>query len=57
VAMSSRASAAELVQILAIVRSAAVVVDAEFAGVAGAKPDGLVSIQATEDADVLAGAI
>ena len=34
VAMSSRASAAELAQILAIVRPAAVVVDAEFAGVA-----------------------
>src|SRR5258707_4484177 len=34
VAMSSRASAAELVQILAIVRPAVVVVDAEFAGVA-----------------------
>jgi hypothetical protein len=34
-----------------------VVVDAEFAGVAGAKPDGLVSIQATEDADVSTGAI
>jgi benzoate-CoA ligase len=34
VAMSSRASAAELVQILAIVRPAAVVIDAEFAGVA-----------------------
>src|SRR5712671_5002708 len=32
VAMSSRASAAELAQILAIVRPAAVVVDAEFAG-------------------------
>jgi acyl-coenzyme A synthetase/AMP-(fatty) acid ligase len=34
VAMSSRASAAELAQILAIVRPAAVVVDAEFAAVA-----------------------
>src|SRR5258707_6772842 len=34
VAMSSRASAAELVQLLAIVRPAVVVVDAEFAGVA-----------------------
>src|SRR5229473_4746136 len=34
VAMSSRAIAAELAQILAIVRPAAVVVDAEFAGVA-----------------------
>src|SRR5262249_24188244 len=34
VAMSSRASAAELAQILAIVRPAAVVVDVEFAGVA-----------------------
>jgi acyl-coenzyme A synthetase/AMP-(fatty) acid ligase len=34
VAMSSRATAAELAQILAIVRPAAVVVDAEFAGVA-----------------------
>src|SRR5258707_6038501 len=33
VAMSSRASAAELAQILAIVRPAAVVVDAEFASV------------------------
>ena len=35
VAMSSRASAAELVQILAIVRPVPLVVDAEFAGVAG----------------------
>jgi acyl-coenzyme A synthetase/AMP-(fatty) acid ligase len=34
VAMSSRATAAELAQILAIVRPAAVVVDAEFADVA-----------------------
>jgi hypothetical protein len=34
VAISSRASAAELAQILAIVRPAAVVVDTEFAGVA-----------------------
>ncbi len=34
VAISSRASAAELAQILAIVRPAALVVDAEFAGVA-----------------------
>jgi acyl-coenzyme A synthetase/AMP-(fatty) acid ligase len=34
VAMSSRASAAELMQILTIVRPTAVVVDAEFAGVA-----------------------
>jgi acyl-CoA synthetase (AMP-forming)/AMP-acid ligase II len=34
VAMSSRANAAELAQILAIVRPAVVVVDAEFAGVA-----------------------
>src|SRR5262245_47924558 len=34
VAMSSRATAAELAQILAIVRPAAVVVDAAFAGVA-----------------------
>src|SRR5262245_45264399 len=34
VAMSSRASAAELAQILAIVRPAAVVVDAEFAAIA-----------------------
>src|SRR5947207_11937821 len=34
VAISSRATAAELGQILAIVRPAAVVVDAEFAGVA-----------------------
>src|SRR5262249_59364474 len=36
VAMSSRASAAELAQILAIVRPAAFVVDAEFADVAAA---------------------
>jgi len=34
VAMSSRATAVELAQILAIVRPAAVVVDTEFAGVA-----------------------
>jgi acyl-CoA synthetase (AMP-forming)/AMP-acid ligase II len=34
VAISSTASAAELAQILAIVRPAALVVDAEFAGVA-----------------------
>src|SRR5262245_40454071 len=44
VAISSRSSAAELAQILAIVRPAAFVVDAEFADVAARAVSGAISL-------------